>query len=96
MKTNMDQILKTLDGDSLKDNGKLLKLKDICINALMSMDENTTPEEKINQYELALKVNKGGEVELSSENRVLLKKLVGKLYGPLVYGQANGMLENDD
>ena len=61
----------------------------------MSMDDKTTPEEKINQYELALKVNKGGNIKLTVEDASMLKKLIGKIYGPLVYGQANGMLEND-
>jgi hypothetical protein len=73
-------------------------LKAACFGALGAtfQDEQTLPgEEKFKRYELYKKIKDATDpVELKSEDVVLLKKLVGKAYGPLIMGQCWDLLEN--
>jgi hypothetical protein len=74
----------------------------ICEKALTAqysdeMDRNTgkeliTPEEKYQRWKLASKLD-GKNVALSPEEITLLKKLVGKAYGPAIVGPVWTMLD---
>ncbi|MCD6262343.1 MAG: hypothetical protein J7J52_04905 [Deltaproteobacteria bacterium] len=95
MIVNMSAELKTLDGEPLIDAGKPVTLKDVSVNALLAQQERETldAKEKLARYELALKVNKGGDVEVTVEEIAKIKDCVGKVYPTLVVGQVFHLLE---
>lgn len=101
MKVNFDTTLLTLDGKVVKSDvdGKKVSatLKSICVNVLMvsnPREKDLGGEEKLKRYELARKINAGGEIEVSAEDVALLKELVGYLYGPLVVGNVYSLFES--
>jgi hypothetical protein len=71
-------------------------LANIAVRALMAsyQDEtNLAGEEKFKRYALAMKIKDGGDVSVSAEEVSLLKRLIGKLYTPLVVGRAFPLLD---
>jgi hypothetical protein len=100
MKINLETFLVTLNGEVLeekiKDKVIPIKLKSVCVNALLGMNEDDsreTGESKAARYKLALKLNEGGEQDLSTDEIVKIKGHIGKLYVPLIVGQAYDLLE---
>lgn len=68
-------------------------------NALFSQfedEKNLSGEDKYKRAALATTIGNGGEVKLKAEDVALLKKLIGKAYGPLLVLQAWNMLEGKD
>jgi hypothetical protein len=90
MKINFDQELKGLDGEALKEGDKAFTLKRAAVEALVALapDDRANGEEKCKRWQLAVRVNGGGEVELSPEEAAMVKERIGRLYGPLVIGPA--------
>jgi hypothetical protein len=73
-----------------------MRLSTICINALLATypDEQSLPgTEKLRRYGLARAIQENQKIDLSAEDVALVKKLVEKQYGPLVVGQAWGLLD---
>jgi hypothetical protein len=71
-------------------------LASIAVRALMAPfqdEQNLSGEDKFKRFALAMKVKDGGEVPVSAEDIALLKKLIGKLYTPLVVGRAFPLLD---
>lgn len=65
-------------------------------NALYSQfedEKSLSGEDKYRRAQIAHEIGKGGEVKLKAEDVALLKKLIGKAYGPLLVLQAWNMLE---
>ena len=59
------------------------------------MGSDSTPidgEEKLRRYDLGMEIHKGRKEELTPEEIVLLKELVGKFMPTLVSGQVFKML----
>jgi len=56
-------------------------------------EQNLSGEDKFKRFALAMKIKDGGEVPVSAEDIALLKKLIGKLYTPLVVGRAFPLLD---
>lgn len=77
--------------------GKNLTLGAVCVRALLAahQDEKTLgDQERIRRYELARRINKGGSQDFNTEERDLMKKLVGKAYdGSLVAPMVWELLE---
>lgn len=106
MKRNFDFVFKNLNGTELKDGDAAvagldaaLSIKTAAVNSLMSTfeaDRNLSGDEKLKRYQLAVKINGGGEVDLTAEEIALLKLLIGRAYPPLVVGQAYLLLEKDE
>lgn len=95
MKINFDSVLKHISGENLKTNGEDLTLKGASIEALIAIaesDRNATGEDKFKRYEIAMKVNAGGEVELTPEEVAVIKKRVGEVFGVAVVGPAYKLL----
>lgn len=87
---NFDTELKDLDGKVIIENQAPIPMKKIVVNALLATypdEPNLNGEEKLARFSLAERVNKGGDVEFSTEDLSKLKTLVGKFHGPLVAGQ---------
>lgn len=86
MKINFDAVL--LDLDEKPIDGGTLKTIALQVLTATFADENLTGEQKVNRYRLALQINKGGEQEITLEDAVLLKMLIGKGYPPLIVGRS--------
>jgi hypothetical protein len=96
MKLRFDVPLVALDGTQLKDStGAPVTLGDVAIACLLSGDPRaSTAHQKVMAYDLAQRVYRGGEVELTIDEAKLLKDRIGELEGPLVVGQAMKLLES--
>lgn len=99
MKRNFDFVLKDLNGADLKQSAdEVLTMKAVSITSLMGTheaDRNISGDEKLKRYLLAVKINAGGEVELTAEEIAQLKSLIGRAYGPIAVGPAFLFLEKD-
>lgn len=95
MKVNFDSVLVDLDGEPIVERGEEIMLKKVCINALLNPEQEEGAV-KAEKYVLALDINKGGERELKSEDIVLIKKCVGKAFGPIIVGQVFDLLEGKE
>lgn len=82
--------------EPLSDGGKPATLGSIGVNALMAQtpdDKDQSGEEKVRSYILGSRIVGGGEIEVTPEDASLLKKRIGKLYGPLIVGQCWPVLD---
>ena len=96
MKIDFNVKFKTFDGQDIIMRDKPATLKDISVESLMSLleeEKNLSGEEKLKRYELALKIKDGGIIDISVEDIALVKKLIGKMFTPLIVGQAWKNLE---
>ena len=98
MKINVDETLKTLDGQTMMDNdgnGNAVEasLKTLLVNAVLAPTKDEKGVDKVRKYELAKLIFKGGEVDLTAEDITLIKKQVGENFAPIVVGQVWDILE---
>jgi hypothetical protein len=99
MRINVNQVLRNFEGQVMKDQnaqGEAIDatLKLSLVNALLAPGKQDAGVEKIQKYELAKKIYRGGEVELSTEEVTLCKSAVNETFPhPMVVGQINNMLE---
>jgi hypothetical protein len=56
-------------------------------------EQSLSGEDKFKRFTLAMRIKDGGEVPISAEDIALLKKLIGKVYSPLVVGRAFPLLD---
>lgn len=103
MKRNLNVVLKTLDGQPLKEdhNGAVrdVQLSRLAVNALLVNypdEQSLSGEDKVKRFKLAKQINDAdGDVEVTAEQVALLKSLIAKGYTPLVVGQAYEILEGE-
>lgn len=96
MKVDFSTVLNDLLGEPLKEDGKPFTLSMACCTALMTpaQDEpNVAAETKVRRFKLATAIIQGGEQDFSIEDVAELKKLIGKIFGPLVVGRAFEILD---
>ena len=98
MLVNVNQVLKTIEGEAMKDmvDGQAVDatVKMALINAILSPVQKENGVDKVKKYELAKKIhNSTGLVDLSAEEIALLKKLIGEIYPPITVGQSYGILD---
>lgn len=94
----IDAKMRNMDGSVIPDTkGNEATLKGVVVEALLAQFEDErqlSGEDKLKRYQLAMKVNESeGVCEMTAEEIALVKKLIGKAYGPLVSGQAWTILE---
>lgn len=101
MRRDLSQPCYTLDGTPIvnPDTQEAVPLFKYCLDALMANykgEEALTGKQKVERYQLALKINKRPkEVDLTSDQLVMLKDLIAKAFGPLIVGQAYEVLEGE-
>jgi len=94
MKIKLNEVLKDIDGKtSLKLQNKVMTLKDVSIQAILTPGKDERPEQKYKNYEIFRKLSEGGEIDLSVEDISYLKRKIGELFPPLIMGQAWDILE---
>lgn len=98
MKIDFSKQLVNLNGEPLKEDAsnKPVTLGYVIVNALLADNprEPLDGTEKLERYELAKAIYKGERNDLSAEEVVLIKQLVGKLLSTLVVGQIFEMLDS--
>lgn len=97
MLVNVNQVLKTLDGQVMKDNvdGNAVDatVKMAIVNAVLSPVEKESGIEKVKKYELAKKIYAADEVDLNEDEIKLIKDRVGEGFAPIVVGQIFELLK---
>ena len=97
MEINFNQVLYDIRGNTIKEvveggsEKEDLTLKSISVGALLQFDQSCDGKEKFNRYELAKRiqgVDEVGVLDLAVDEVAKVKKLVGKIYAPVVVGQA--------
>jgi hypothetical protein len=88
---------KNMMGQDILVDGPISTLGSVAINALLAVfqdEQGLTGEEKLRRWELAVKIKRTqGELDLELEEVLLVKKLIGKAYGPAICGQAWNCLD---
>ena len=101
MKVDLTKKIRNLEGDAFEEikteGDKRTKvkvtLKDICVNALQSNDDKIDGNEKMKRFLFAEKLHKANKIDLTVDEVVKLKELIGKIY-PIAYvGASYKLLE---
>lgn len=109
MKINVTQQLKELDGTPMMTGkqvcqmcGQIVSEKEPmtvrlaatrALTAVFRDEQNLAGDEKITRFHLALRITDEDEPDLKAEDVVLIKKLVGKMYGPVIVGRMWAILD---
>lgn len=101
MKIKLNVELKGIDGvtslpvPSKERNGKILTLKEVCINSILTPVQGDDEKKKFEKWELFKKIRdcKSNDIELKAEEIVIIKKSIGIIQPPLIMGQAFDLLE---
>ncbi len=91
-------IISILDGQQIKFEEKLATLKDVCMRALLNIIEGTrlSGEDSFKRFQLAEKFSKStGSIELTVDEIVFVKKVIGETFGPAVVGPSWQLLEGE-
>ncbi len=94
MKLNPNLVLSNLNGtEFLREKDKDVTLGMVCVTALLHPREELGTK-KADKYELALRIRMAeDEVEVTAEEIVILKEVIGYSYNALVVGQVYRILE---
>lgn len=96
MKIDFSTVLQTLTGVAFQiketDKERDMTLADASVEALLAPSQDETGQQKFEAYQLAAKVNKAAEVELTPEEVAAIKSKIGAAYGPAVVGPAFTLL----
>lgn len=100
MTKDLDVPMLDMDGEQVTDRVKGVDrpatIKNFIVNSLALLNgEQISGEEKMIRYKLAMRLNEGGEQELTPEELVLIKKTVGTMYAPLIVGQVFTWADSD-
>ncbi len=85
-----------LMGQDILVDGQPLTLSKVAVNALVGSyqdEQGISGDEKVKRWQLAMKIRGQEEIDLAAEDIALIKKLIGKAYGPVIVGQAFLLLE---
>lgn len=109
MKINVTQQIKKLDGTLMNTGkqvcpmcGKIageeeaMTVRLATTRALVAVyvdEQGLTGDKKVERWHLALKIMNEDEPDLGAEEVVLIKELVGKMFGPAVVGQVWPILD---
>lgn len=97
MRINVLNVVKDYEGKDITEGPKKTPVtyRAIFSGALNSMEEREIipAEQKAQIFALSLKLFKSKEVDLTVEERTLIKERTAKFYTPLVYGRVSEALE---
>lgn len=96
MKLNVEQVIKDYEGNDLMEGKKIVTIKHVIVTALNNMSENMSVDDKIRAFNISVRVTLGGEVELSLDDRKLIKDKMGKIYAPVIIGRVIPLLEGSE
>lgn len=109
MRLNVTEQLKELDGTLMTTGKQVCQMCGSVVSTPVPMtirlaatraltatfrdEQNLAGEDKVTRWHLALRIVDEDEPELKAEEVVLIKMVVGKMYGPLVVGQMWDILD---
>lgn len=97
MLVKVNEPLKTMDGQVMKDNvdGKAVDatVKMAIVNAVLSPVQKESGVEKVKKYELAKKIYSNDEVDLDEKEIATIKDAVGENFAPIIVGQIYELLK---
>lgn len=96
MKVDFSTAILDLTGKPLVENENPITLGSISCTALTALapdESQLAAATKVSRFRLALIASTGGEQDITPEQLVELKDLVGKLFAPLVVGRVYEILE---
>ena len=96
MKINFAAPIKDIKGEPIVENEKPVTLGSVSCQALLATypdEQNLSGKEKVERFTLAACCSNESEADISVEDVALLKKLIGKAYGPLVVGRAYEIID---
>lgn len=101
MKVTLQSPILTLDGNTIKEGNNPVNLAKFLLVSLTSTypdEKNLTGEDKLKRYELALRIQNctDPQMDISSDEIVLIKKLAAKCLTVVVYGQVAAYLEGKE
>lgn len=80
---------KDAEGNEITEPEALL-LKTVLVNALLAPEQGLSGEDSVARYELARRIYSGGSpVVMTPEEASLIRRVVPKMYAPLITGQVN-------
>lgn len=94
---DLNAVITDINGQPIVDKDKTTTVKDMIITGLLAVlpdEQNLGGEEKFKRFTLATKINdaKDGIVDLTPEEIVTIKHLVGRVFGSLAVGQIYKLL----
>ena len=97
MKIDVEQVLTTISGEVLEiAEDTPITVKKTCVDVLLAIteaDKGSNGEQKLRYYNLANKIQSGGEVDLTAEEVVLLKERIGTICPTLIVGKMFEILD---
>lgn len=96
MKLDFSAKIKDQNGNPIDEAGKDLTLGGVSCTALLATfadEQNLAPAKKVERFQLAMIVAKGGKQDVTPEQFTELKGLLGKAFGPLIVGRAYQILD---
>lgn len=96
MKINFAAPIRDIKGEPIVENEKAVTLGSVSCQALLASypdEPNLSGKEKAERFVLGVLFSLEQEEDISVEDVALLKKLIGKAYGPLVVGRAYEIIE---
>jgi len=100
MKINTKKVLVKFDGSPIQDvvNDKTTDaiVRDALVNSLMAPNEKDSGAKKLEKYDLAMRIYKQDEVDLTAEEAATIKECVGKLFAPIIVGQIFKLLDGNE
>jgi hypothetical protein len=86
-----------IDGKPIEDQGVVMTLGLIGTRALMQIDPKAEEpgEQKVKDFQLASRIVKGGDIEITAEEATRLKQRIAKFFGPIIVGQAWPLLDGN-
>lgn len=98
MKIDFSQCIRSLEGTPLlSDDGKDLLMSTVAVASLLSShpdDAKVSGEEKYQRYDLARRIYKAAQVDLTVEEVAKIKQLIARQFTPAVIGSAYDLIEN--
>ena len=102
MKVAINTQVKDFNGAVVEGSDKKpLEVKALVVSALTVLDQKEADlagDERYQLYKLALKISdcKDDTINLTSDEIVIIKRRVGKMYMPLIVGRVFDVLEGED
>ena len=96
MKINFGAPIKDIKGEPIVENEKAVTLGSVSCQALLANYQDETSlsgKDKVERFTLAALCSNETEADINVEDVALLKKLIGKAYGPLVVGRAYEIID---
>ena len=97
MLVKVNEVLRTLDGQTMKDNvnGEAVDamVRTAIVNAVLAPKQSDKGVDKVRKYELAKRIYKSDEVDLNEEEIKEIKDCVGENFAPIVVGQIHELLK---